>query len=582
MSNKKIVRREVKCGAISNTFLSNVDPVLRSIYLARGVQSEKELDYRFEYLLPFHDLLDVQLAADLLFKALRTQKKILIVGDYDVDGATSTALMVKGLRRLGFQQVDFLIPNRFTYGYGLSPKMIELAMLRNPDVLITVDNGIASIEGVEEATKHHIEVIITDHHVPGPVLPKASAIINPKRKDDPFLSKNLSGVGVSFYLLIALRARLRQDRWFEEYGIQEPHLASYLDLIALGTVADVVPLDYNNRMLVHQGLKRIREGKMCAGIKALLKVSEKDFSQVNAETLSYVIAPKLNSAGRLDDMSLGVHCLLAENDHDAERYARQLNRFNQERKLIERSMQREAMGILERLNRERHYQHLEEMPFGLCLMDENWHEGVIGIIASRLREAYHRPVIIFAPQEGGMLKGSARSISKVSMYELLAKIADQNPGLIDHFGGHAMAAGLSLSAQNFHHFSKRFDEHIRQALSSKDLEEILMSDGELTDEHIHLDFAKLLRDAGPWGEGFSEPLFEGIFEMVRQEVVGKDHLKMILKKNARIIDAIAFNVDVNQWPNAKCKKIYALYRLAVNAYKGKESVQLMIQYFEAV
>ncbi|MBN1683967.1 MAG: single-stranded-DNA-specific exonuclease RecJ [Gammaproteobacteria bacterium] len=583
MRQKKIVRR--KC-VVENLFDTayNLHPRLKNIYLSRGVQSSKELDKSFTHLLPFYDLLDIEKAAEILFQALLAQQHILIVGDYDVDGATSTALMVQVLTEFGFQHVDFLIPNRFSYGYGLSPEIVDLALNHHPrpDLIITVDNGISSISGVNAANQKGVSVIITDHHLPGETLPDAAAIVNPNRSHDPFLSKNLAGVGVAFYLLLALRAKLRDKNWFEQQQIQEPNLAIYLDLVALGTVADMVPLDHNNRILVHQGIERIRAGVCCLGIKALIEVSTKEMASINTDTLSYLISPKLNAAGRLDDMSLGVNCLLAKTEAEAERFAHQLERLNKERRNIERDMQREAFAILDRLNRERRYQSVENGPLSLCLMDENWHEGVIGILASRLKEAYHRPVVVFAPQEDGKLKGSARSISQLHIRDVLENINRNHPSLIERFGGHAQAAGLSLQASKLLEFTQKFEAQIKQLLKPEDLEEVLMSDGELDPTDMHLDFAKQLQASGPWGIGFPEPLFEGNFELIRQQIVAQNHLKMILKQNARIIDAIAFNVDLDQWPNQRCEAIYALYRLTINEYKGRKNIQLIIKHFEAL
>lgn len=555
-------------------FLGHLPPLLTRLYAARGVERAEELEKSLARLIPYRELKGIEAAVELLVTALKDGQRMLIVGDFDADGATASAVGVLGLRMLGAAHVDYLVPNRFEYGYGLTPEIVEVALARQPDLLITVDNGISSIEGVAAAKAAGLRVLITDHHLPGAEIPAADAIVNPNQPGCTFPSKALAGVGVMFYVLMALRARLRELGWFATRA--EPNLAELLDLVALGSVADVVPLDANNRILIAQGLARIRKGVARAGINAIIEVASKQASRITSTDLGFIIGPRLNAAGRLDDMSLGIECLLSDDADLARDMAVELDRLNQDRKSIEQGMQREALAQLKDLP-------LDDMPFGLCLFDADWHQGVIGILASRLKERYHRPTIAFADAGEGMLKGSARSVPGFHIRDALDAIAARYPRLIQKFGGHAMAAGLSLAEENFADFAKAFDQEVRRQLAPEDLEGRLLSDGSLNAEEFHLDLAKALRHAGPWGQHFPEPVFHGVFELVQQRLVGERHLKMQLKTEcgSRVIDAIAFNIDRDVWPNASVRWVEAAYKLDVNEFRGQESVQLLVSYLAA-
>lgn len=556
--------------------LGDLPPLLTRLYAARGVQSAAELDKGLARLMPYSQLKGIEAAVDLLVEALEKRQRILFVGDFDADGATASTVGVLGLRLLGAAQVDYLVPNRFEYGYGLTPEIVAVALERRPDLLVTVDNGISSIDGVAAAKAAGLKVLVTDHHLPGRELPAADAIVNPNQPGCDFPSKALAGVGVIFYVLLALRARLRQRDWFARRGIAEPNLAELLDLVALGSVADVVPLDANNRILVHQGLARIRAGRARPGLRALLEVAGRDHRRITSTDLGFILGPRLNAAGRLDDMSLGIECLLCEDEPLARDMAVQLDALNQDRKAIEQGMQREALAQLRDLP-------TEQLPFGLCLFEPDWHQGVIGILASRLKERYHRPTIAFADAGDGLLKGSARSIPGFHIRDALDAVAARHPGLISKFGGHAMAAGLSLPQANFGAFSAAFDAEVRRQLAEEDLAGRLLSDGQLGAEEFHLELARVLRQAGPWGQHFPEPLFHGVFEIVQQRLVGERHLKMVLRTEcgSRQLDAIAFNVDREQWPNPTVSWAELAYKLDVNEFRGQESVQLLVTHLAA-
>lgn len=547
---------------------------LARVYAARGITSPDELDKRLTRLLPPHLLRGIDAATDLLASALKRQARLLIVGDFDADGATSCALGVSALRAMGAQSVEYLVPNRFEYGYGLTPEIVAVALQRQPEVLITVDNGISSVEGVAAAKAAGLQVLITDHHLPGEQVPAADAIVNPNQPGCTFPSKALAGVGVIFYVMLALRARLRECGWFTQQGITEPNLATLLDLVALGSVADVVPLDANNRILVQQGLARIRSGQTRPGIRALIRAARRDPARITATDLGYLLGPRLNAAGRLDDMSLGIECLLCPDDSLADDMAAELDQLNQDRKAIEQGMQREALAQIKDLN-------TEHLPFGLCLFEAEWHQGVIGILAARLRERYHRPAIAFASAGNGELKGSARSVAGFHIRDALDAVAATHPGLISKFGGHAMAAGLSLPEAHFAAFAAAFDAEVRRHLSVDDLTGRLLSDGELQPTEFTLELAQQLRHAGPWGQHFPEPLFHGTFTLVQQRLVGERHLKMQLAMGTLTLEAIAFNVDTALWPNAAINRVRAVFQLDVNEYRGNETLQLLVQYFEA-
>ena len=551
--------------------LGDLPPLLTRLYAARGVQSAAELDKGLARLIPYQQLKGIDAAVDLLVQALQQRQRILIVGDFDADGATASSVGVLGLRMLGAAHVDYLVPNRFEYGYGLTPEIVAVALQRQPELLVTVDNGISSVDGVAAAKAAGLKVLVTDHHLPGPELPAADAIVNPNQPGCAFPSKALAGVGVMFYVLLALRARLRELGWFAKAGISEPNLGELLDLVALGSVADVVPLDANNRILVHQGLARIRAGRARPGLRAVLEVAGRQHARITSTDLGFILGPRLNAAGRLDDMSLGIECLLCEDEALARDMAQQLDELNKDRKAIEQGMQREALAQLKDLP-------LADMPFGLCLFEPDWHQGVIGILASRLKERYHRPAIAFADAGDGLLKGSARSVPGLHIRDALDAVAARHPGLISKFGGHAMAAGLSLPQEHFGAYAAAFDAEVRRQLSEDDLTGRLLSDGQLGAEEFHLELAKALRHAGPWGQHFPEPLFHGVFQIVTQRVVGEKHLKLVLKTEcgSLTLDGIAFNVDRDIWPNPNVRWVELAYRLDVNEYQGRESVQLMV------
>lgn len=555
----------------------DLHPVLRRVYRARQLLATDDLDLSLARLIPPDRLRDMALATELLEKTLRDGRRILIVADFDADGATSCALAVRALRAMGAGHVDFLVPNRFEYGYGLTPEIVKLARPRAPHLLITVDNGISSVEGVAAARAAGMQVLITDHHLPGERLPQADVIVNPNQHGDSFPSKALAGVGVIFYVMTALRARLRENGWFSQKGIPEPNLAELLDLVALGTVADVVPLDHNNRILVSQGLARIRAGKCVPGIRALLRVAGRDHSRITATDLGFLVAPRLNAAGRLADMSLGIACLLSDSDSEAEGIARQLDQLNRERRQIEADMQKTAMTAVERL-------HLADsgLPPGLCLFDEGWHQGVIGLVAARVKERTHRPVIAFAPAGENEIKGSARSVPGLHIRDALDNVAARYPDLLQKFGGHAMAAGLTLARDRFDDFRTAFEDEVGRWLSEDDLQGRLLTDGELASGDFTLELAELLRAAGPWGQAFPEPVFEGNFEVLESRVVGEKHLKLAVRsaKGAPTLSAIAFQAAPRgvapDWP-----RVRAAYRLDVNEYQGRRGLQLVIEHLEA-
>ena len=556
--------------------LGDLPPLLTRLYAARGVQSAAELDKGLARLLPYQQLKGIEAAVELLVQALQEQQRILIVGDFDADGATASAVGLRGLRLLGAGHVDYLVPNRFEYGYGLTPEIVAVALERQPELLITVDNGISSVEGVAAANAAGLPVLVTDHHLPGAELPAAAAIVNPNQPGCAFPSKALAGVGVIFYVLLALRARLRELGWFNPQRV-EPNLAELLDLVALGTVADVVPLDANNRILVHQGLARIRAGRAHAGLKAVLEVAGREAQRISSTDLGFILGPRLNAAGRLDDMSLGIECLLTDEQALASEMAIQLDQLNQDRKAIEQGMQREALAKLKDLP-------LDDLPFGLCLFEPDWHQGVIGILAARLKERYFRPAIAFADAGDGQLKGSARSVPGLHIRDALDALAAANPGLISKFGGHAMAAGLSLPQENFPAFAAAFAAEVSRQLSADDLTGRLLSDGRLAAEEFNLPLAHALRHAGPWGQHFPEPLFEGRFEIVQQRLVGEKHLKLLLRTECgtQTLDGIAFNIDRELWPNPNVRWVDLAYKLDVNEFRGRESVQLLVSHIAAV
>jgi single-stranded-DNA-specific exonuclease len=561
--------------AVNDPALSpDLHPLLRRLYAQRGISNQRELERGAKYLHPWQGLSGMQQAVELLHQALRDEKQIMIVGDFDADGATSTALTVLALRSMGGRNVQYLVPNRFDDGYGLSPEVVEQAAARGAELILTVDNGISSHAGVECAHQKGIPVLVTDHHLPGETLPAAEAIVNPNLNDSTFPSRALAGVGVAFYLMLALRAHLRTLGWFDN-GLAIPNLAELLDLVALGTVADVVPLDANNRILVWQGMGRIRAGKCRPGIRALLEVANRDARQLAASDLGFALGPRLNAAGRLDDMSVGVALLLTDDLAQARMLASELDALNQTRKEIEQGMQAEALALCNQLERSS-----DTLPLGLAFYHPEWHQGVVGILASRLKERFHRPVIAFAPAGDGTLKGSGRSVAGLHLRDALERLDTLNPGLIIKFGGHAMAAGLSLEEAKFEQFSRLFSDLVGEWLDADALQGVIWSDGELSAPDLTLPVAEMLRDGGPWGQSFPEPVFDGKFKLLQQRLVGERHLKVMVEPlgGGPLLDGIAFNVDTRLWPDASVRHVELAYKLDVNEFRGNRSVQLLIEH----
>jgi single-stranded-DNA-specific exonuclease len=556
------VKKSIVLRTVDNTKLSPADihPLLYRIYSARGIKSTTELDRALDKLPSPWLLSGMENMVRHLITAIEDRHKITIVADFDVDGATSCAVAMKGLQMLGASEVTFVVPNRFEYGYGLTPEIVELVKKYQPDVIITVDNGISSIEGVKAAQDAGMKVLVTDHHLPGHELPAAEAIVNPNLPHDAFPSKALAGVGVMFYVLLALRSRLRQQGWFGQQKIPEPKLAQLLDYVALGTVADVVALDHVNRILVYQGLMRIRMGRCHPGLQALIEISGRNPLTLTAADLGFALGPRLNAAGRMDDMSLGIQCLLTEDFSLAKEMALQLDDLNNDRKDIEGKMKHEALALLSRMKAlDEHF-----LPAGVCLFDENWHQGVIGILAARIKDQLHRPVIAFAPAGKDLIKGSARSISGVHIRDILSDIAAIHPKLLSKFGGHAMAAGLSLNMHDYPAFALAFDEMAGKRLAT-------------------LDLAELLQTAATWGQEFPEPVFHGVFDIIQVRIVGQQHLKLVMRKpeGCMLLDGIAFFVDKpEQWLGLRVCNV--AYKLDVNEFRGQRSVQLLVQYLEKV
>ncbi|WP_426785438.1 single-stranded-DNA-specific exonuclease RecJ [Rahnella variigena] len=565
-------RREAATGV---ELPADLSPLLRRLYLARGVKESQELERSVRGMLPYQQLDGIDTAVALLQKALAERLRIIIVGDFDADGATSTALTLLSLRSMGCGNLDYLVPNRFEDGYGLSPEVVEQAASRGAELILTVDNGISSHAGVTLAHEKGIQVLVTDHHLPGETLPDAEAIINPNLVGCEFPSKSLAGVGVAFYLMLALRSALRDSGWFEQNGLAIPNLAEHLDLVALGTVADVVPLDANNRIMVYQGLNRIRAGKCRAGIRALLEVAGREARTLCASDLGFALGPRLNAAGRLDDMSVGVALLLSEDIGQARALASDLDALNQTRREIEQGMQVEALALCDKLERS-----TDALPFGLAMYHPEWHQGVVGILASRLKERFNRPVIAFAPAGDGILKGSGRSIAGLHMRDALERLDTLNPGLMMKFGGHAMAAGLSLEESKFDEFRDKFAELVGEWLDPSHLEGVVWSDGELSAHELTIDTAEMLRDGGPWGQAFPEPTFDGTFRILQQKLLKERHLKLMIEPvgGGPLLDGIAFNIDPTFWPDSSIREVHLAYRLDINEFRGNRSVQLIIEH----
>jgi len=577
MQTKKIKR--VNSEVSDQLKQSDLHPVLQKVLSHRQISSPDEVQYNLGKLLGFDQLMGIDSAVKLIVSAIQNNQKILIVGDFDADGATSTAVCLRALKMLGHTDVAYLVPNRFDFGYGLSPEIVAVACQNKPDLLITVDNGISSIQGVQAARDAGIQVLVTDHHLAGSELPNANAIVNPNQPGCDFPSKNLAGVGVIFYVMLAVRSKLRETGYFSG-DLKEPNMGQLLDLVALGTVADVVPLDVNNRILVSQGLKRMLSGKACAGIEAILKVAGRDINRLVASDLGFAVGPRLNAAGRLEDMSLGIECLITDDFNQAASISEQLDQLNKSRREIEEKMQQQAMQSL---------QHLEtsmkqsELPYGISIYDADWHQGVIGILASRIKEKFNRPVIVFANDTETVIKGSARSIKGLHIRDVLESISTQNPGMLIKFGGHAMAAGMSINKADFEDFKTKFNEEVNKQLDDDALQGVIESDGELQGEDFGLSLAEELRNSGPWGQGFVEPTFDGDFEVVDWRVVGEKHLKMELQspEAEQPISAIAFNMPASLLQESD-GYIHAAYRLDVNEFRNKKSAQLIVEYIEAM
>lgn len=559
----EITQRSIPASAMQHLLDSGYAPALARIFAARGITDSQQLDTSLAMLLPPDSLKNAREMACLLADAIAAGKKFLVIADYDADGATACAVAVRGLRGFG-AQVDFIVPNRFEYGYGLTPEIVRLAAEHAPDILLTVDNGIASVEGVAEANRLGMQVFVTDHHLPGDALPDAACIVNPNQPGCTFASKHLAGVGVMFYVLLALRAELRsRGLSTEDKGLR---LVELLDLVALGTVADVVKLEQNNRILVQQGLQRIRAGRACAGINALLRVAKKTPEKVSSQDLGFTVGPRLNAAGRLDDMSLGIECLLTDDDVTAMQIAARLDALNRERRSIESDMQDSALAVLEQID--------PRDNFSLALFDETWHQGVIGILASRLKDRFHRPTIAFARANDGELKGSGRSIAGLHLRDALDLVSKRHPALIHKFGGHAAAAGLSIAEADFATFAASFEQVSRELLDASNLAQRIETDGALGPAEMNLEVARLL-DEQVWGQGFPAPQFNADFTVQNQRVVGEKHLKLRLSAQGKPADAILFGHN-----EPLPERIHAVYSLGINEYNGAQSLQLVIRHWQ--
>ena len=570
---------------IANNALLDVHPVLARVLANRGIANSREINYTLKNLLPPQGLNHIDMAAELLADAVIAGASIVVVGDFDADGATSCALAVSCLRAFGMSpdQVSYLVPNRFEFGYGLSPEIVGMAAMRHPDIIVTVDNGISSIDGVHAAQALGITVLVTDHHLPGEELPTADVIVNPNLANDAFKSKNLAGVGVIFYVMLAVRARLRKYQWFTERDLSEPNMSQFLDLVALGTVADVVPLDYNNRILVQQGLQRIRQGSARPGINALLTVGKRDPTRVVAGDMGFAVGPRLNAAGRLDDMSVGIECLLSPTFEKAMTLATQLDELNRERRQVEQSMQDDALVEVQKLALDE-----QDPPVAMVLSNQSWHQGVVGLVASRIKERLNRPVLALAPGDAeNEWKGSCRSVEGVHVRDILARVDAIHPNLITKFGGHAMAAGLSIQDKNLEKFKSAFVETTKQMTQGKDWQQVLWTDGELQAQDFNLDLAEQLGQSNPWGQAFEEPMFEGKFDILDTRVVGEKHLKMMLQPLSlndsefvqQPIDAIYF-FYFDRHADLPVGAVRLAYQLSVNEFRNKKNLQIMVRHIE--
>ena len=545
--------------------------IVAHVLAQRNIDNLDDMQNSAKFLLHYQGLQGMHAAVAVLSAAVMTQKRVVIIGDFDADGATSTALCMLAFRAMGLPHIQYLVPNRFDFGYGLSPQIVDVAHTEmQAEVIITVDNGIACHAGVQHAKSLGMQVVVTDHHLPGAELPPADAIVNPNRSDCGFDSKNAAGVGVAFYVLSALRAELQQQGWFNEHR-PSPNLASFLDIVAIGTVADVVKLDRNNRIFVHQGLQRIRQGIARPGVLALFAVAGKKLQNVTSTDLGFVIGPRLNAAGRLDDMSLGIECLICDDPNQARDIAYALDKKNVERRSIESDMREQAEASLAKIQLTG-----TDIPHGLVLFDPDFHQGVIGILAGRIKEQFYRPTIAFAQNDETELKGSARSVPGVHIRDVLDEINTETPGLITKFGGHAMAAGLSLDPAGLADFSVAFDRKCQKHMSGLPTTAQIFSDGALPETYFSLEFAELLQLLGPWGQGFQEPVFDNVMQIVQQRIVGEKHLKLVLQIGTTVVDGIAFNVDLDTWPNPAITQAHVAFTLSINEFRGRQSVQCMV------
>lgn len=578
-----IVRRD---GKISKALKdSDLHPLLKKIYANREVTTLNQVAYNLKDLIDYSLLKDITVASQIIADAIIQQKRVLIVGDFDADGATSCAVMIRSLKAFGLLDVDYLVPNRFDFGYGLSPQIVDVAAQLESasaaplDLIITVDNGISSIAGVRRANELGIQVIVTDHHLSGDELPDAAAIVNPNQPGCTFPTKSIAGVGVAFYVMIAVRAALREKNWFGEKRA-EPNMAHFLDLVALGTVADVVPLDENNRILVEFGLQRIRSNKGCAGINALLTIAGKSIESCSSQDFGFIVGPRLNAAGRLDDMSVGIECLLSDAYEQAAHYAGMLNQMNLQRRQIEGEMLEQAMTLLDQ--QISLLADSESIPDALALYDEQWHQGVVGLLASRIKEKFHRPVIAFADAGNGEIKGSGRSIPGLHIRDVLDAVSKQHVGLIDKFGGHAMAAGLTMQKDKLEKFKVVFNQQVSLVLRPEDLNNTSETDGSIDAEYLTIETSELLKYASPWGQLFPEPVFDDCFKVANWRIVGEKHLKLDLVKpdTGECFAAIAFNKTDADLP-AGDDNIHVVYRLDVNEFRGNRSLQLIVQHIES-
>ncbi|MWN05788.1 single-stranded-DNA-specific exonuclease RecJ [Gilliamella sp. Pas-s95] len=570
--NKLIHRRLVE---VYPEFTNDIPLLLQRIYALRGITSMQELDYSTRNLCNYNKLEGIEKAVEILYSAMKNNEHIMIVGDFDTDGATSTALTVRALKNMGCQFVDYIIPDRFDDGYGLSISVVKKAILQKAQLIITVDNGISATEAVDFAKQSNLSVIITDHHLCPEQLPNADAIINPNLPNCSFPSKHLAGVGVAFYFMLALRAKLRQENWFADKNLTEYNVANLLDLVALGTIADVVKLDHNNRILVHQGINRIRSGYCSEGIKALLHIAKKDQASLTSTDLAFYIAPRLNAAGRMDNMALGVQLLLCDNYDSAINKATDLDNLNNDRKLIEQTMHEEALSFIEEVEKQN-----TSIPNLLVFYHPEWHQGIIGILSARLKDKYYRPVISFASTQDGFLKGSGRSIKGLHLRDLIDELNQQHPDLITSFGGHAMAVGLTIREEDLERFKISIEALLDTRLKPDLLEQVIETDGEIDSQDFTYVIAKQVKESGPWGEGFCAPIFDGEFIIHQQRLLADKHLKLVLEpqNGGPLIEGIFFNVNRQQWPDQSIKNVKVIYHLDVDEFRGNQALNLVIKH----